>query len=96
MHMICWKNEKITKLRFPFCIGSDISKAQQNRQQFVQQYSENDMVMKELELLEDEASVFKLIGPVLIKQDPVEAKANVSKRLDYIRAESCVDETIRL
>jgi len=106
-----------------------------NRQQFVQQYSENDMVLKvrardrrrarttlatvsrgsfrpsrttlpltrpdrsfrlfreneraqELERLEDDANVYKLIGPVLIKQDLVEAKSNVEKRLEFIQNET--------
>ena len=107
------------------------------RQQFVQQYSENDMVLKvrardrrrarttlatvsrgsfrpsrttlpltrpdrsfrrkifrenkraqELERLEDDANVYKLIGPVLIKQDLVEAKSNVEKRLEFIQNET--------
>ncbi|OUS42571.1 putative prefoldin [Ostreococcus tauri] len=67
------------------------------RQQASQQLSENEMVLKslteafrsqELELLEDEAKVYKLIGPVLMKQDLEEARGNVGKRLDYIRAES--------
>lgn len=31
--------------------------------------------------------VFKLIGPALIRQDLVEAKANVSKRLEFIGGE---------
>jgi prefoldin beta subunit len=31
--------------------------------------------------------VFKLIGPVLVKQDQVEAKGNVDKRLEFIRGE---------
>ena len=31
--------------------------------------------------------VYKLIGPALIKQDLVEAKANVSKRLEFIGGE---------
>jgi prefoldin beta subunit len=31
--------------------------------------------------------VFKLIGPALIKQDLVEAKSNVSKRIEYIKGE---------
>lgn len=43
--------------------------------------------LQELELLEDDANVFKLIGPVLVKQDLAEAKANVNKRLEYITAE---------
>ena len=32
--------------------------------------------------------VHKLVGPVLMKQDLVEARGNVEKRLDYIRAEN--------
>ncbi|KAL5666257.1 hypothetical protein ACJX0J_026365, partial [Zea mays] len=41
---------------------------------------------EELELLSDGANVYKLIGPVLVKQDLVEAKANVKKRIEYISA----------
>jgi prefoldin beta subunit len=57
------------------------------------QQGENEMVMKELELLEEDANVFKMIGPVLVKQDLVEAKANVGKRLDYIKGELSRMET---
>jgi prefoldin beta subunit len=46
-----------------------------------------DVILQELELLDDDANVYKLIGPVLVKQDLAEAKANVNKRLDYITAE---------
>ena len=45
------------------------------------------MLHQELKRLEAEASVFKLIGPVLVKQDQEEAKQNVQKRIDYISAE---------
>jgi len=45
------------------------------------------LAMQELEFLDDDANVFKLIGPVLVKQDLAEAKANVNKRLEYITAE---------
>jgi prefoldin beta subunit len=38
--------------------------------------------------LEDDAKVYKLIGPVLVKQDLVEARGNVEKRLDFIKAEA--------
>ena len=40
--------------------------------------------MQELKLLDDESDVYKLIGPALIKQDPLEAKHNVEKRLEFI------------
>ncbi|RMX65388.1 hypothetical protein KXD40_007242 [Peronospora effusa] len=57
------------------------------RQTYAQQANENDMVKKELELLDDEAKVYKLVGPVLLKQDVDEAKTNVNKRLEFINNE---------
>ncbi len=39
-------------------------------------------------MLDDDATVYKLIGPALIKQDPVEAKSNVETRLNLIKTES--------
>jgi prefoldin beta subunit len=42
---------------------------------------------QELERLEPDAGVFKLVGPVLVRQDLVEARANVTKRLEYISGE---------
>ncbi|GMF55890.1 unnamed protein product [Phytophthora fragariaefolia] len=57
------------------------------RQTFAQQANENDMVKKELDLLDDEAKVYKLVGPVLLKQDVDEAKSNVNKRLEFINNE---------
>ena len=40
-----------------------------------------------MNLLGDDATVYKLIGPALIKQDPVEAKSNVETRLELIKTE---------
>lgn len=51
------------------------------------QLNENIAVKKELDLLKQDNDVFKLIGPVLVKQDLEEAKQNVTKRMDYISAE---------
>jgi prefoldin beta subunit len=68
-------------------IQKDIGKNHQVRRQYTIQHGENEMVQKELELLEEDANVFKLIGPVLVKQDLAEAKANVNKRIEYILAE---------
>lgn len=67
--------------------ATDINKAEAARAQCAHQFSENDMVAKELERLEADAAVFKLVGPVLIRQDLVEARANVAKRLEYISGE---------
>lgn len=38
-------------------------------------------------MLNEGANVYKLIGPVLVKQDLAEANANVRKRIDYMTAE---------
>ncbi|KAG5461735.1 MAG: hypothetical protein BJ554DRAFT_6021, partial [Olpidium bornovanus] len=37
--------------------------------------------------LAHDANVYKLVGPVLVKQDKPEAASNVDKRIDYITAE---------
>ena len=42
---------------------------------------------QEMDILEEDATVYKLIGPVLVKQDLSEAKQTVEKRLDYISKE---------
>eukprot|EP01006_Ploeotia_vitrea_P044443 TRINITY_DN66831_c0_g1_i1.p2 TRINITY_DN66831_c0_g1~~TRINITY_DN66831_c0_g1_i1.p2 ORF type:complete len:105 (-),score=73.16 TRINITY_DN66831_c0_g1_i1:63-377(-) len=46
------------------------------------------MVAAELALLgeEDADNVFKQVGPVLVKQDLDEAKVNVNKRIEFIKA----------
>lgn len=64
-----------------------MSKLQSNQSQATTQICENEMVLKELEMLEEEAQVFKLIGPVLVKQELVEVKSNVSKRIEYIKGD---------
>nr|SVE76184.1 EOG090X0MQF [Daphnia hispanica] len=66
-----------------------------SRQQLDSQLTENSGVKEELSLLESDANVFKLIGPVLVKQDLEEARQNVSKRIDYITGETKrLDKTI--
>ncbi|KAG8365621.1 hypothetical protein BUALT_Bualt18G0125200 [Buddleja alternifolia] len=45
------------------------------------------MFVKELDLLNGEANVYKLIGPVLAKHDLAEANANVRKWIEYISVE---------
>ncbi|KAJ6798099.1 prefoldin subunit 6 [Iris pallida] len=68
-------------------LQKDIGKSYQVRKQCTVQLGENELVLKELDLLDDDANVYKLIGPVLVKQDLAEARANVRKRIDYISAE---------
>ncbi|KAL7599593.1 hypothetical protein Lser_V15G21941 [Lactuca serriola] len=66
---------------------SYISKNHQVRKKYTIQLGENELVLKELDLLNEDANVYKLIGPVLVKQDLAEANANVRKRIEYISAE---------
>ncbi|XP_039123668.1 prefoldin subunit 6-like [Dioscorea cayenensis subsp. rotundata] len=68
-------------------IQKDISKNHQVRKQYTIQLGENELVLKELDLLKEDANVYKLIGPVLVKQDLAEARGNVGKRIEYISAE---------
>eukprot|EP00899_Mesostigma_viride_P010096 jgi/Mesvir1/19088/Mv12840-RA.1 len=69
-------------------LNKDLSKHQTTIQQLTSQLNENEMVLKELEILDDDANLFKLVGPVLVKQDLVEAKANVTNRVKRIEEET--------
>ena len=40
---------------------------------------------QEMDLLNEDSKVYKLVGPVLVLQDFVMAKDNVEKRLEYIQ-----------
>ena len=42
------------------------------------------MVMAEFKMLDDDSNVYKLVGPILAKQDLAEAKENVQQRLTHI------------
>jgi len=46
-----------------------------------------------MQRLDADSNVYKLIGPVLVKQDQDEAKQNVQKRIDYINTELWVNCT---
>ncbi|CAK8697923.1 prefoldin subunit 6-like [Clavelina lepadiformis] len=71
----------------------DIQKCVETRQKLEAQLTENKVVKEELEILEEGANIYKLTGPVLVKQDLSEAKSTVSKRIEYISAEVKRQET---
>ncbi|CAG8634871.1 490_t:CDS:2 [Paraglomus brasilianum] len=78
------------KLQKGMCFLPDfanLSKAIEARQRLDSQLQENEIVQKEFKLLKEDANIYKLIGPVLVKQDKSEAVSNVDKRLEYIRSE---------
>lgn len=68
-------------------LQKDLQKLVQGRQQLEAQHTENKIVKDELDLVEEGGNVYKLTGPVLIKQDLSEARMNVQKRIDYIQGE---------
>ncbi|WVQ77451.1 hypothetical protein IAR50_007137 [Cryptococcus sp. DSM 104548] len=57
------------------------------RQRLDSQLSENELVLKEFNILKPHNTVYKLIGPGLVPQDAAEAKVNVEKRLEFIKSE---------
>jgi len=45
------------------------------------------ILFQEFNSLADDANIYKLVGPVLLKQDASEAKSTVDGRLEYIGGE---------
>ena len=69
-------------------IEQEYTKVVNGKRSLVDKKTENEMVLQELNLVTDsEATVYKLVGPILAKQDLAEAKTNVKTRLDYITKE---------
>ena len=58
-----------------------------NRQKLLTQKNENEMVKKELEILEDDDVVYKLEDGDLQEEDPLEAEISVDQRLEYLESE---------
>ena len=57
------------------------------RQQFDAQLNENNLVLSEFNRLKPSAEVYKLVGPVLVKQELNEAVGTVKKRIGFIKGE---------
>lgn len=60
------------------------------RQKLESQQQENQGVQSEFAQLGDDANIYKLIGPVLLKQDKTEAVMAVNSRLEFIEKEMSV------
>ncbi|KAG5937190.1 hypothetical protein E4U60_002091 [Claviceps pazoutovae] len=75
-------------------LSEDYQKLQQelqdsvnSRQKLQSQQQENAGVFREFEKLGEDETIYKLMGPVLLKQDKVEAESTVKGRLDFIKGE---------
>ena len=51
------------------------------------QQTENEMVQQELDLLDNNSNVYKMVGPVLIKNTLEDARDTVKKRIEFITSE---------
>ncbi|XP_058116515.1 probable prefoldin subunit 6 [Anopheles ziemanni] len=65
----------------------EFNKLVQTQQQLDGQFFENKSILEELQMLKPANTVYKLYGPVLVKQDLEESKQNVGKRIEYITKE---------
>ncbi|KAI4108998.1 MAG: hypothetical protein L6R37_000716 [Teloschistes peruensis] len=54
------------------------------------QFQENISVQKEFSNLSDDSKIYKLVGPVLLKQEKAEAESAVEGRLGWIEGEMSV------
>jgi|LauGreDrversion4_2_1035121.scaffolds.fasta_scaffold66369_7 prefoldin beta subunit len=68
-------------------IEAEYTKVYSAKQSLVEKKSENEMVLAEFNLMSKDAAVYKLVGPILAKQDTNESKVNVEKRIEYITKE---------
>ena len=57
------------------------------RQRLESQQAENKAVQKEFKSLTEDADIYRLVGPVLLKQEKAEANSTVDGRLDFIGKE---------
>ena len=68
-------------------LQKDIQSLYLTKQQTLSQFNENTLVKDELDLLTETDTVYKQVGPALLKVEVEEAKGNVQKRLEFIEAE---------
>ncbi|KAF2177425.1 Prefoldin beta-like protein [Zopfia rhizophila CBS 207.26] len=68
-------------------LQGELSTSVEARQKLESQQQENTTVQKEFSLLDDDANIYKQIGPVLLKQDKTEAVMAVNGRLEFIEKE---------
>ncbi|KAK2628910.1 hypothetical protein QTJ16_002013 [Diplocarpon rosae] len=68
-------------------LQQDLQKSVSARQKLESQQQENKAVHTEFEGLGEDANIYKMVGPVLLKQDKAEAVMAVNGRLEFIENE---------
>lgn len=77
-------DEEVAKFRK---VQEDLQKVRNDLQIVMGQLAENEMVQQELQLLDGNANIYKMVGPVLMKNSQEEAKETVGKRIEFITSE---------
>ncbi|EJT82533.1 hypothetical protein GGTG_02506 [Gaeumannomyces tritici R3-111a-1] len=68
-------------------IQTELDTSIQARQKLEAQLQENKGVEKEFGKLKDDEAIYKLSGPILLKQEKVEADSTVKGRIEFITKE---------
>ncbi|CRG85669.1 prefoldin beta subunit [Talaromyces islandicus] len=68
-------------------LQTDLEGIVEARQKLESQQQENKSVQAEFASLDDDANIYKLVGPVLLKQEKSEATMAVKSRLEFIEKE---------
>ncbi|CAL2030349.1 CBN-PFD-6 protein [Caenorhabditis brenneri] len=76
--------EELNKLK---TLEKDREKYFSSRQEMEMRLTESRNVKAELDLMDADSKVYKLIGAVLVRQDLEEARSTVEKRLEFIESE---------
>ena len=65
-----------------------------NKGKMQEKKQENEMVMAEFKMLDEDANVFKMVGPILAKQSLFDVKDNVQQRIAFCDKEIARLETL--
>jgi prefoldin beta subunit len=68
-------------------VQEQLQKVRNDLQIVLGQLTENEMVQQELDLLDGSSNVYKMVGPVLIRNSLEDAKDTVNKRIEFITTE---------
>merc|ERR1712124_209855 len=69
-------------------LKTEMEKLSGDLTKLVQQTNENQLVKDELEHIEEEAEIYKLIGPGLVTQAVPEVRTNVNSRIELLKKET--------
>ncbi|KAI6245872.1 Prefoldin subunit [Erysiphe necator] len=82
------KTQQINNLSEDYqTIQRDLQSTIQSRQQLESQLQENKEIQREFANLANDANIYKMVGPVLLKQEKSEAVVAVDARVEFINNE---------